>query len=641
MEQLEKQPAVTLRAVVLGACLIPLSIMWLIQSEIVWYTGQPVTISLFYHVIFILLIVTAINLLVKKIAPAAALNAGELLTIYVMLCISNAIAGHDMLEILVPTMSHAFWFATPENRWAELGQYLPPWLTVRDLEVLKGAYEGNSTMYSLKVIKAWGVPMLWWGSFVFALVLAIIFLNIIFRKQWTEFERLSYPVIQIPLELTTNTSALFRNKLLWIGLAISGTIDLINGLAFLYPSLPAIPIIHILNLRDYMTRPPWNAAGDWVVSLYPFAVGLCFFLPLDLSFSCWFFYIFWKFERIIASAMGIRALPGFPFILEQGSGAYIGLGILALWISRRYLKQVFLKIIGRSSELDDAQEAIPYKGAFLGLIACIGYMLLFSRRGGMPVLLGLAFFMIYFLISIAIARMRAELGPPAHDLHYSGPDMILVRTLGSQNISPHALGIMSMFWFFNRAYRAHPMAHTLEGFKIAERTHLSNKRLFASMIVATFLGIFFAFWTHLYIFYKHGMSAQIRGPATLFGFEPTVHLSDWIRNPQPPNIPGTIATILGIGQVLFLAAMRLKFVWWPFHPVGFAISSSWSMDQLWAAMMLSWAIKWAILRYGGARAYRPAIPFFVGLVLGEFAVGSFWNLLGIITGKMTYHFWPW
>jgi hypothetical protein len=36
-----------------------------------------------------------------------------------------------------------------------------------------------------------------------------------------------------------------------------------------------------------------------------------------------------------------------------------------------------------------------------------------------------------------------------------------------------------------------------------------------------------------------------------------------------------------------------------------------------------------ILRYGGLRGYRAALPFFIGLVLGEFAAGFVRTLLDL------------
>ena len=66
-------------------------------------------------------------------------------------------------------------------------------------------------------------------------------INVILRKQWIENERLAYPIIQIPLEMTDLRSGFFRNRMMWIGFTIAGAISLLNGLNFLYPSVPRIP----------------------------------------------------------------------------------------------------------------------------------------------------------------------------------------------------------------------------------------------------------------------------------------------------------------------------------------------------------------------------------------------------------------
>ena len=50
--------------------------------------------------------------------------------------------------------------------------------------------------------------------------------------------------------------------------------------------------------------------------------------------------------------------------------------------------------------------------------------------------------------------------------------------------------------------------------------------------------------------------------------------------------------------------------WFPFHPVGYAVSSSWSLSLLWLPLLIAWIIKSVLLRYGGLRAYRQAMPFF-------------------------------
>jgi len=666
LEEEAQRCSVSVRAIAIGAALIPITCMWVIQAEILWYSAQPTTVSLMPHVVFILFLLTVGNFLLSRWLPGTALNPGELLTIYVMLSIGSVVCGHDSIEILVPIVSHGFWFATPESGWqGSFHPYLPPFVTLGDREVLKGFYEGGSSMYRLEVILAWGRPLLWWGSFLFALVGSLFLINTLLRKQWTENEKLSYPVIQIPLVLATRTRSLFRSRLMWYGFALAAAIDLINGLGHFFPSVPPIPIVHISNLRDYLTERPWNAMGNVWFSLYPFAIGVCFFLPVDLAFSCWFFFIFWKMQRVVASAVG-ATLPGVPFVREQTSGGYLALCLIALWVSRKYLKGIFRHVAGlligsplylvargagsrsleevalrlRGRQLDDSGEALPYPWAAFLLVCCLVYVGDFLHTLGMSWWVVVPFIVIYLAIAVAIARMRAELGPPAHDLHYAGPDQMMPRFAGMKALGPCTLTALSLTWFFNRAYRGQPIAPSLEGYKLAQQARMSARRMLIAMLIALALGIFGGFWSMLHVGYKYGISASVRGPGYWFGYEPYSRLHGWLRDPQPMDVPATIATGVGLACALGLAAMRMRFAWWPFHPVGYAVSGSWSMDQLWFPMFVSWLLKWTILRYGGAKAYRKAVPFFIGLVLGEFLVGGWWNLHGTIFGVPPYRFWP-
>src|SRR5918911_1407567 len=69
--------AVTWRSLLLGLLLIPPNAYWLVQMERVRYSAHPTTISLFFNVVFILLVVTLINTAVARVWRRAALNRGE------------------------------------------------------------------------------------------------------------------------------------------------------------------------------------------------------------------------------------------------------------------------------------------------------------------------------------------------------------------------------------------------------------------------------------------------------------------------------------------------------------------------------------------------------------------------------------
>jgi uncharacterized protein DUF6785/uncharacterized protein DUF6784 len=292
--------------------------------------------------------------------------------------------------------------------------------------------------------------------------------------------------------------------------------------------------------------------------------------------------------------------------------------------------------------VEDADEPISYRAAVLGVLLGTGLLFGFCLLGGMRPGVIAAFFLIYFAIALAITRMRAELGPPVHDLHYAGPDTFLPKVLGPTNLGRQDLTVLSFFWGFNRAYRAHAMPVQLEGFKIAQQSRLSMRPLFVAMLLAGLLGPLCAFWAILHLSYAYGAAGAIGPPnvLTIFGSEAWSRYTGWVRTPQPPQTNVGIATLLGMGFTFLLSTLRLRIIGFPFHPVGYAIASSWGMGVLWVPMLLGWIIKGVLLRYGGLGLYRRALPLFYGVIIGECVAGSLWSLFGVLTGLPTYGFWP-
>ena len=618
------------RAILLGTVLIIPNMYWIVDSA---GQGYPTTISLYFNVIFCIFAITGVNLFFTRTAPKIALQQGELLTVYVMLAIASSLAGHDILRVLIPMIPYAFWYATPENDWAHLfHQYIPDWIAVKDRGFLTDYYRGETTLYQWETLEGWLTTTLVWGSFLCIMVFLMVCINTLVRKQWTEHEKLSYPIIQLPLELTStgNRTNLLTNKMMWLGFGIAGAIDILNGLHHLYPNVPSLGG-RLYDIRPFFTQKPWSAIGWTPIAVFPFAVGMAFFIPLDLSFSCWFFYLFWKAERIFGDALGVHGVPNFPFTDEQSFGAYLGLFMIAIIATRKHLTQVGQKLFKNDQSIHDSDEPMSYRATIVALIASTIFIIGFCKTAGMSVWVILVFFGIYYAISTAVTRMRAELGSPVHDLHFIGPDEMMPQIFGTRSLGPRNLTIMAYLFFFNRAYRGHPMPHILEGFKLAERTQISNRRLLIAMCIAIVVGTFTSFWAFYHISY-------IEGAQDWFAGRPFNRLQSWLTSPRDPNIPAIVAMCIGFLITGFLMIMRMRLFWWPFHPAGFAISSSWSMNVFWFSILVSSVIKWILLRHGGVSTHRKLIPFFLGLILGEFIIGSIWSIIGITTNQPMYRF---
>ena len=597
----------------------------------IWGAGYPTTLSLFFNVIFFLFLITVLNVLMQHTFQISGLNPSELLLIYTMLSVASAICGLDMMQQLITYVGGITWMANPENEWKDLFfHHIPKWLIVNDLDVLAGFHEGDSSIYLKSNILAWLTSVIFWSGFITLLAFVMLCLSVVVRKQWIEHEKLSYPIIQLPLHLTIQSNTFLTNKIMWTGFILSGGIDLVNGLHFLYPSVPSFGG-QLYDLHPFFTTSPWNAIGWTPIPIFPYAVGLAFFMPLELSFACWFFYLFWKAQLIIGSFLGLRNLPNFPYIEAQTFGSYTGLCLLAFWSTRRHLKQIFSPVLAKKKNNISATKSVEV-WAFAG--ACLGYILLisFSVLAGMSLWAAALFFTIYFALSIGITRMRAELGSPVHDLHWAGTHYTMVNTIGSRTFSPGNLAMFSFYQFFNRAYRGHIMPHQLEGFKLAERSRMQLNRLFLAILVSIIIGSLTSFWAALDASYQFGAFGSGRVTES-FG-----QLQRWLTAPSSVDYGACVGIIFGFSFTLLLAILRMNLFWWPFHPAGYAVSSSWSINLFWFSIFISWCIKSITLKFGGVKFHQRAIPFFIGVILGEFIIGSLWMIRGAFLGVPTYKF---
>ena len=64
------------------------------------------------------------------------------------------------------------------------------------------------------------------------------------------------------------------------------------------------------------------------------------------------------------------------------------------------------------------------------------------------------------------------------------------------------------------------------------------------------------------------------------------------------------------------------------------------MPWLWCPTLIGWLIKSCVLRYGGMRGYRLCLPFFTGLILGDYVSGCLWAIIGCVGHIHTYKVFP-
>ncbi|MCC6446672.1 MAG: hypothetical protein IT210_24880 [Armatimonadetes bacterium] len=627
---------VTARAVVLGLLCEALLFAWVAESEIV-KSVYLICYSLLMPAVTLMVGLTIVNALVRVRFPQSALRRGEMLTIYIMVTCALPIAGFGAMRFLILGLGVPFYFASPENSLADYQRHIPRWLLPRSEKAIHDMFRGQAAV-------PWGdwlVPMIAWGSFLLALAFAWLCISILLRRHWVQEERLTFPIAYLPLQMTEPGSAFFKNKLMWIGFLIPAVMQSLLALNYLYPSVPAFQLKAWFVDTAFTSR-PWNAIGSFPIGFYPTAIGLAYFVPTDISFSCWFFYLLIKAERVIGSTFGLegegvsQAASRFPYPEEQAAGAWIAFALISLWTARRYFRAAYQWIGARSAD----PEYRLYRMAGMGLAACSLFIILFAFKAGLPLHIAVGIHLVYALYIICGSRIRAEVGSiwTFAPLVWT-PSRLTTSLLGTASLAKHTLVISTVFETINVDLRGQPMPNQLEGMKIADSVRMNQKKLALAIVIALLVGVGLAYWTTLRSWYPIGAATAKGNQYALdkarLAFD---DLTRTISNVSKPDWAGAVSmTVAGVFTV-FLSAMRVRFLWWVFHPIGYVISNTLTITAFWLPFFIAWGFKVMILRYGGVRIYRQSVYFFTGIVLGDILAQSLWTLAGQLMGFKVYQF---
>jgi len=624
----------TMRSLLIGFVFMIPTAYWIVMMEVRWQLLDGTCLPLFVTPVFVLLTVSTLNLGVERIRPAWRLTAAELITIYVMQVVVCCFTGHDTIANLIGTIAHISRNTTLDNKWDELfsGLY-PDWLWVRDKTLVDEFYQGTKdSLFSPRVLHLWSVPLAVWLGFFAVFCGTLLCLAAVLRRSWIEHDRLSFPIVQLPLGIAAPEGmTVLRNKAMWIGFGIAAFVSLMNGLNFFYPAVPSFPRVKITDVGQYFQSPPMNALAGTRISAYPFAVGLAYFLPTDLSFSCWFFFLARKAQQVWRASSGRWTEDYFG---EQSAGAWLFLVCAILWASRKQLR--------RLSELALAEDAahepgeimrrrIAGVGVIIGLVLMVG----FSRVIGLSIAYGLPFFLLTVGIGIAITRVRAEMGAP-HEIYFVQPRDILVRAVGTTAIGARNLAGMSAFYWLNRGNRNHPMPNYIEAFKMAHAVGIGSGSMLSLLAFSSLGALLLGAVANLHVPYLYGGANKTLYFKAWVGAESFNRLQDWLVNAQPSNKGGIEAMIGGGILAAGLSALRLRYAHFPFHPAGYALATSFALDYFWFPFFLGWFFKASILRWGGQAVHRRFVPFFLGLIAGDYFMGSLWTLWGIAKSTAVY-----
>jgi hypothetical protein len=225
-------------------------------------------------------------------------------------------------------------------------------------------------------------------------------------------------------------------------------------------------------------------------------------------------------------------------------------------------------------------------------------------------------------------------------LRMNGP-YLLMTAQGSQALGLKNVTLLGMFDTFTLGNQPHALPHQFEGLKLADRTGMRPGSTTAVMAATVLLAVPMTFLCYLSVTYRLGAESALIKFANQGAEVYRQVLPNWL-NSDVYRLPNVMALSVMAASFLvscLLLAMRLRCIGTPLHPLGLALANGSSgIGDVVTAVFIASVVKAVILHYGGLQGYRRALPFFLGVMLGDLVMGMGWVAGGIVFDTPTYRF---
>jgi hypothetical protein len=479
----------------------------------------------------------------------------------------------------------------------------------------------------------WITPIAGWGAFTLALLAAMMCLGALMRKDWIERQRLTFPLIEVPMALVdsephpTLSRSSFRFSTFWLGFVPTSIVILLIWLNGLFPSVPAPARDYPIGQNFTGLGLPWSTLTEMRVRIAPGTVGVMALVPGEVSFSVWAFYLLFRAYLLVCGSFGVppsgtAAAGGFnprAFFDYAADGGFVVIAAIALFRARDSFAAGIRRLLLGRREPDDPTAPMTNAAAVLGFVAANAFMLWWARRAGMSWASYALIMAAFYVALIGTVRLTAAAGllqhrPPTHER------WIVLRTLGARQLDPTSL---TMYSYLSMGYLLEPqnwaMNYMVNSFKLMQRGRIRGRGFTLAVAIAMVAVLIACSVSVLYIAYRHGAVSLECWPIFAVPTCAFRELNNSLTSPEIADNWLRFALLVGGTFTAGLSWMSSHFVWWPFSPIGFVIASVMHTNRdIWANAFLGWLLATLIRRFGGLRLYHALRPAFVGLIFGHY-----------------------
>ncbi|MBI5724383.1 MAG: hypothetical protein HZA50_10530, partial [Planctomycetes bacterium] len=470
-------------------------------------------------------------------------------------------------------------------------------------------------------------------------------------RQWSSHERLRYPIAQFAGALIEQASDnpvghVFRSRLFWVGLGVTFIIYLINGYYAWNPDsiqIPLVPVVDCQAIRFKYTQ--LMQPGSYFLftpRIYMAVMAFAFLLSAEVSFSIGVSQILfiltmaWLTTNYNFDASGDDMRGG--NMVWQRFGSYLGLAIMLLFIGRRYYWDVLKSAVTFQPSSRGAESHAVWACRIFFISNAIIIVILSCFGLAWPFALILV--VLIMLLFLVIARVNAESG-----LFFIQPGWmpvcVLLGLFGTFSIGPKALILAALVCvMLCLDPRECLMPFVVNVLKIGEQQKLRPKSVgsigtgvFAIALMAGTAATLWANYSYGFPSWDSFPQDVAKRPFTLGLWavtdlkqqnvlEQSEDLGTWQRLANPsPDFKFLYAAGIGVGLVLLMSFLRLRFTWWPLHPIIFIIWGTWPIMEFSHSFFAGWLINMAVTRFGGSNTYRTVRTLMFGVIAGHLLAG--------------------
>ncbi|HEV7300541.1 MAG TPA: DUF6785 family protein [Tepidisphaeraceae bacterium] len=623
-------------------------------------------------VLLTFLFVLGVNGPLSRWRPRWAFHSGELCVALSMMLIACCLPGGGLMRYLPSSLTGPLWQSRSHSEFRSifLSLNLPDWLWPQFSSDDRRTWSNDPVVTGFHArwiqegpipLTAWIRPAITWGIFLAAMYGAVMCLMLIVRRQWVDNERLPFPLAQIQLAMIETPrrgqwlNSTFRSRGFWIAFGCVFLLHGWNGLAKYFPEFfPTIWTYY--DFSRIFTEPPFAYMDQKVkdAAIFFTVVGVTYFLSSSVAFSLWaFFLLFQVFKMMRGSFAGDASTPGQG---DQHLGGLIAFAVATAWIGRHHWMMVAKQAVRGQRDGEPEGVYLSYRKTAWALISCVVIMIGWLVLAGAGLGGAVVMVMLLLFLFVMIARIIAEVGLVHGQLQvpiYKPFGLLAaygVKMPVSMETYYHAAMLQSVHYDFREV----SSVYGLHALRMADQTidpspkSGQGRRFLACLALALIVGYVISFASLLIVEYTYSatLSTPSIDPINEWGardnprwmiVEPTVQYD---RQQYYMNHSPLAHMTFGFIFTGILSFLRLRFTGWPLHPIGFLMINTYPGAHLWFSIMIGWALKSLVVRFGGAGMYSAGKPVALGLIVGEAMAAGFWLCLGILLNAMNLPYKP-